>query len=99
MDSHKAAKAVKPKRNMSLGLVSLLFLAPALVFYIAFELWPIIQTIWYSFYEWNGIDASTFIGVENYSRIQFVSATLVFGLAAFDCSLAISSSHTSLGVL
>lgn len=32
-------------------------------------------------------------------RIQFVSATLVFGLAAFDCSLAISSSHTSLGVL
>ena len=38
MDSHKAAKAVKPKRNMSLGLVSLLFLAPALVFYIAFEL-------------------------------------------------------------
>lgn len=66
MDSHKAAKAVKPKRNMSLGLVSLLFLAPALVFYIAFELWPIIQTIWYSFYEWNGIDASTFIGVENY---------------------------------
>ena len=33
------------------------------------------------------------------TRIQFVSATLVFGLAAFDCSLAISSSHTSLGVL
>ena len=70
MDSHKAAKAVKPKRNMSLGLVSLLFLAPALVFYIAFELWPIIQTIWYSFYEWNGIDASTFIGVENYITVR-----------------------------
>lgn len=69
MDSHKAAKAVKPKRNMSLGLVSLLFLAPALVFYIAFELWPIIQTIWYSVYEWNGIDASTFIGVENYITV------------------------------
>ena len=33
------------------------------------------------------------------ARIQFVSATLVFGLAAFDCSMAISSSHTSLGVL
>ncbi len=64
-----AANGVKPKRNMSLGLVSLLFLAPALVFYIAFELWPIIQTIWYSFYEWNGIDASTFIGVENYITV------------------------------
>ena len=33
------------------------------------------------------------------ARIQFVSATLVCGLAACDCSLAISSSHTSLGVL
>ncbi len=32
-------------------------------------------------------------------RIQFVSATPVFVLVAFDCSLAISSSHTSLGVL
>ena len=32
-------------------------------------------------------------------RIQLVSATLVFGSACFDCSLAISSSHTSLGVL
>ena len=33
------------------------------------------------------------------SRIQFVSATAGFGSACFDCSLAISSSHTSLGVL
>jgi len=43
-------------------------------------------------------DAGDFDGFIS-SRIQFVSATLVFGLAAFDCSLAISSSHTSLGVL
>lgn len=33
------------------------------------------------------------------SRIQLVSATAGFGSACFDCSLAISSSHTSLGVL
>ena len=39
------------------------------------------------------------LNVMPWTRIQFVSATLVFGLAAFDCSLAISSSHTSLGVL
>ncbi len=41
----------------------------------------------------------TVVGTALNPRIQFVSATLVFGLAAFDCSLAISSSHTSLGVL
>ena len=34
-----------------------------------------------------------------HSRIQLVSATAGFGSACFDCSLAISSSHTSLGVL
>ena len=33
------------------------------------------------------------------ARIQLVSATAGFGSACFDCSLAISSSHTSLGVL
>lgn len=64
-----AATAAKPKRNVSLTLVSLLFLAPALVFYAAFELWPIIQTIWYSLYDWNGIDASTFVGLENYKTV------------------------------
>ena len=33
------------------------------------------------------------------ARVQFVSATPVFVLIAFDCSLEISSSYTSLGVL
>lgn len=53
----------------SLALVSLLFLTPALLFYGVFELWPIIQTIWYSLYEWNGIDASTFVGLQNYATV------------------------------
>ena len=44
-------------------------------------------------------DSSSSSANASAARIQFVSATLVFGLAAFDCSLAISSSHTSLGVL
>ncbi|GAA0630507.1 carbohydrate ABC transporter permease [Bifidobacterium pullorum] len=46
-----------------------LFLAPALIFYAVFELWPIIQTAWYSFYDWNGIDASTFVGIDNYIKV------------------------------
>ena len=33
------------------------------------------------------------------SRIQLVSATLVLGLVVLDCSLLVSSSHASLGVL
>ncbi|MCI1212325.1 MAG: sugar ABC transporter permease [Bifidobacterium tibiigranuli] len=70
-ESGDAAPAVerKPKRKMSLELVSLLFLLPAFLFYAVFELWPIIQTIWYSFYKWNGIDESTFIGIRNYATV------------------------------
>ena len=53
------------------------------------------------FWEWAILLAvqATLLCTAALPRIQFVSATLVFGLAAFDCSLAISSSHTSLGVL
>lgn len=50
-------------------LVGLLFLLPALLFYITFELWPIIQTFWYSLYRWNGIDASTYVGFSNYKEV------------------------------
>lgn len=64
----KGAATVNRKR-MSLAVISLLFLAPALAFYIVFEFWPIIQTIWYSFYKWNGIDASTFVGFKNYATV------------------------------
>lgn len=53
-----------------------LFLAPALIFYAVFELWPIIQTAWYSFYDWNGIDASTWVGLENYIKV-FTDSTLL----------------------
>ncbi len=46
-----------------------LFILPALLFYVAFELWPIIETVWYSFYNWNGIDASVWVGLGNYIRV------------------------------
>lgn len=51
------------------GIVGLLFVAPALAFYIAFEFLPILETIWYSFYKWNGIDASTWVGLTNYRTV------------------------------
>lgn len=59
----------KTKRPLPLGAISLLFLLPALLFYAVFELWPIVQTIWYSLYDWNGIDESTFVGLDNYKTV------------------------------
>jgi raffinose/stachyose/melibiose transport system permease protein len=42
------------------------FALPALAFYGFFNLRAIVQSIQYSFYEWNGIGASTFVGFQNY---------------------------------
>lgn len=61
-------KAQRP-HAVRMALIGLLFLMPALIFYIAFEFWPIIQTIWYSLYDWNGIDASRWVGLANYKTV------------------------------
>jgi ABC-type sugar transport system permease subunit len=47
-----------------------LFLAPFVILYSGFTLWPLIATVIYSFYDWNGIGPLTdFIGMENYFEI------------------------------
>jgi raffinose/stachyose/melibiose transport system permease protein len=45
------------------------FLLPGLAFYLVFVFWPIIQTAWYSFYDWNGIDASSWVGLGNFRKV------------------------------
>lgn len=73
--SRRKRKATE-RRRPSTVIVGFLFLAPALIFYAVFELWPIIQTAWYSFYDWNGIDASTWAGIDNYIKV-FTDSTLI----------------------
>jgi raffinose/stachyose/melibiose transport system permease protein len=46
-----------------------LYAAPALLVYVAFVLYPIISTIQYSFYDWDGIDAGTPTGLDNYKLV------------------------------
>lgn len=46
------------------------FLAPFLLLYIGFTLYPLVATAWYSFYNWNGSGAlEDFIGLQNYLDI------------------------------
>lgn len=45
------------------------FLAPALVLYGAFLLFPLGRAVQFSFYEWDGLGASSFVGFENYVEI------------------------------
>ena len=65
----KGAGRKADRRRPSTVIAGYLFLAPALIFYAVFGLWPLIQTAWYSFYDWNGIDASTFVGIDNYIKV------------------------------
>ena len=43
-----------------------LYVFPAFLVFAIFLGVPAVQTAWYSFFEWNGIGTSTWIGVENY---------------------------------
>lgn len=49
--------------------VGWLFALPALAFYGFFNFRAIVQSVQYSFYDWNGIGPSTFVGVSNYTAI------------------------------
>lgn len=46
-----------------------LFALPAAAFYAVFVLRPVISSIQYSFYDWNGISEGRFVGVDNYVRV------------------------------
>jgi raffinose/stachyose/melibiose transport system permease protein len=46
--------------------IGLLYLSPALVLYGAIVLAPLLQTVNYSFYKWDGVSEPTWIGLQNY---------------------------------
>lgn len=53
------------KREMMVGW---LFLAPALVFFLIFVLYPMLRGVWISFFEW-GNRSFDFVGIENYVKL------------------------------
>lgn len=46
-----------------------LWALPALIMYAGFVLYPLSQTVRYSFYDWNGIGAATWVGTGNYDAV------------------------------
>ena len=55
----------------------LLFVVPALAMYTAFVLWPLVVSVNYSLFDWNGLTESQWVGLENYRRILTDSSRLV----------------------
>lgn len=67
---------------------ALLWVLPAFVAYAFFDLYPLSQTVRYSFYHWDGIGAATDAGFENYIAVftnpeQFASIMHAFVLIIF----------------
>ncbi|MDT3417845.1 raffinose/stachyose/melibiose transport system permease protein [Brevibacillus aydinogluensis] len=68
--STEVKRQAAPRRglNLSKHLVHL-FLLPALVIYVWFQVYPIFSAFLNSFYEWNGLKRGAFIGLENFVRL------------------------------
>ena len=47
----------------------ILFAAPAIILFCVIIVIPLFQTLYYSFFEWNGIKVAAFKGIENYKKL------------------------------
>jgi raffinose/stachyose/melibiose transport system permease protein len=65
------AKSRRPARRgrRTSRWVGWLFVAPALLVYAVFVLRPLILTVEYSLYRWDGIGPSTWVGPDNYVKV------------------------------
>jgi len=50
-------------------LVGWLFVLPALLFYAVFVLQPLVLTVEYSLYRWDGVGPATWVGLSNYATV------------------------------
>ena len=57
------------KRN-EIAITPWLFLAPGVLFFLFYVIFPIFQSINVSFYEWDGLGEATYVGVENYRELM-----------------------------
>ena len=78
----------------------MLFLAPAVLMFAVYVILPIIQSVWLSLFEWDGLGDKTFVGLANYIELfsddQFWTALknniywMVFYMLAPPLGLAIA---------
>jgi raffinose/stachyose/melibiose transport system permease protein len=74
-DRDGAARNAAPRRATARAvtrratLVGWLLLVPALAAYVSFVIVPLLMGVQYSFYDWNGVGYSTFVGLKNYIKV------------------------------
>ncbi|WP_028021737.1 carbohydrate ABC transporter permease [Enterovibrio calviensis] len=66
--SSTATSGSSPSRS-SLTLAPWFFLAPAIVIFSLYVMYPILQSVWLSFFEWDGLGEKTWVGFDNYVEL------------------------------
>jgi raffinose/stachyose/melibiose transport system permease protein len=79
--------------------VAWLFVTPALLMYAAFVITPLLRSIGYSLYDWNGITPGTWVGVRNYVRVLSDPVLLQALLNAFRLILFFTVIPVTLGLV
>ncbi len=52
-----------------LAITPWIFLAPAMIFFTIYVIAPIFQSIWISFFEWDGLGEAEWVGLGNYAEL------------------------------
>ncbi|MBX6371064.1 MAG: sugar ABC transporter permease [Acidothermus sp.] len=86
-------------RHVAQHLVGWLFAAPAIAFYVAFVIIPLLHTLQYSLYRWDGIGPSTYVGLQNYAHLFSNSTLLKSILNALKLIVFFSVIPVALGLL
>ncbi|WP_127504323.1 carbohydrate ABC transporter permease [Actinoplanes solisilvae] len=69
MPHPSTGRRARRARRSRVAWIGWLFALPAVVMYATFVLRPLLLTVQYSFYDWNGIGSSTWVGLANYGRL------------------------------
>jgi len=51
------------------SLAPWLFLAPGVLVFLLYVIFPILQSVWISFYDWDGLGEAKWVGLRNYSDL------------------------------
>jgi raffinose/stachyose/melibiose transport system permease protein len=92
------------RRNSSNGIrreaiIGWLFVTPALAFYLFFVIFPLIMSVHYSFFNWNGITKMTFVGLKNYITVFKVPDLFGTIINAFQLVVYFSVFPVGIGLL
>ena len=69
-DTLKSKRTLRLSRRFRDNLMIALFLAPALILFLIFVIYPIFRSVYFSLFDWNGLGpAVDFVGLQNFKDI------------------------------